>query len=209
MGSCFTNNHFSVLNTLVMRISFQVLACPHPQCLSVCDFHFSYPSCIIHPEPWPSLHCLQTTRWDRAEAFSSSNSSWWRDHRPELCREEQWRLWSQRCHKLGGEAMSFGSLRRHPERPESTCLFLGALVSGGHPECNYLLQVLCEECWHSCEWLTEGHYNQCYPANSEVTLLWHTVLASPQCLGQEWSARSRSNPSFKDSAPLPQAKHMA
>lgn len=34
-------------------------------------------------------------------------------------------------------AQGRGSLRRHPEWPESTCHFLGALVSGG----DYLLQV--------------------------------------------------------------------
>lgn len=55
--------------------------------------------------------------------------------------------WEEKRLLLGAQGR--GSLRRHPEQPESTCHFLGALVSGGHPECDYLLQVLCEELWQS------------------------------------------------------------
>lgn len=142
-----------------MRSSLPVLPYPSPQVpqsphLSISDFHFPYPSCITHSDtPPPPPSSLQTGQkhsvlqqspagGGTAELSCTGRSSGGCDHRGVTsCEEKRWHLGAQ----------GRGSLRRHPEQTKSTCHFLGALVSGGHPECDYLLQVLCEELWQSHE----------------------------------------------------------
>ena len=152
-GPWFTNNQFSCFNSLVMRSSLPVLSYPFlPVPFRLC-FPFFLPF-LHHSSRRPApLFSLQTGQkhsvlqqspagGGTAEPSHVGRSSGGCDHRGVTSWEEKRRL-------LG--AWRRGPLRKHPEQPESTCCFLGALVSGGHPECDYLLQVLCEELWQSHE----------------------------------------------------------
>lgn len=134
-GAGFTNNQFSGFSSVVVRSSLPVLSYPF---LTV-PFHlcFQYFLPFLHCSP-RSPRTVQAA--GRAVVFSPSAQP--------SCGTTGLRYvgmssgvvirgvtsWEEKRWLLG--AQEFGSLRRHPQQPESTCHFLSALVSRGHPECH-------------------------------------------------------------------------